>query len=191
MNRCTTRISAVPIGLAISGLLVAAALAGCGAGQITQTSTQEPAVNGTSGRTNDVTLRNVHIQAVQTGDALQPGETVALMLIATNDSLYLSDKLVEITSDVGAVTVSGDPVLPANGSLVVGTPDGQDAAQLHTVENADSVEAIVALTKPISNGLTYDFTFDFERAGKTTLSVPISAGDAPRQGGSDESAEHS
>ena len=39
----------------------------------------------------------------------------------------------------------------------------------------------VALTQPISNGLTYPFTFTFERSGAATVSVPISAGDAARR----------
>ena len=40
----------------------------------------------------------------------------------------------------------------------------------------------VALTKPISNGLTYTFTFNFARAGQTTIAVPVYTGvDAPRQ----------
>lgn len=35
------------------------------------------------------------------------------------------------------------------------------------------------LSKPVTNGLTYDFTFTFEKAGETTVAVPISAGEAP------------
>ncbi len=40
------------------------------------------------------------------------------------------------------------------------------------------MEAKVALTEPISNGFTYDFTFNFERSGSVTVTVPISAGEA-------------
>ena len=35
------------------------------------------------------------------------------------------------------------------------------------------------LAKPISNGLTYNFTFNFEKAGQASVLVPISAGLAP------------
>ena len=52
---------------------------------------------------------------------------------------------------------------------------------LESAENADAAEAAVALSKPITNGLTYNFTFDFEKAGETTMTVPISAGEAPRR----------
>ena len=83
-----------------------------------------------------------------------------------------------IAEVIGTVTLSGDTTLPANGVLVVGTPDGQP---LENAGLAEAVKAAVVLSKPISNGLTYNFTFAFEKAGKTTAAVPISAGEAPRR----------
>lgn len=175
----TRRASITRAGLAVGGLLVATALAGCGAGQISQTATQAPAVNGTTGAAKNITLRNVHLQAVEKGDALEPGQDVDLMFIASNLSPDQGDKLVGITSEVGAVTITGNTEIAPNGLLVVGTPDG--VTPLSAVEAADASDASVALTKPIRNGLTYSFTFTFAKAGETTLSVPISAGNAPRQ----------
>jgi hypothetical protein len=175
----TRRAPAIRVGFAVAGLLVATALAGCSAGQISQTATQEPAVNGTSGTVNNITLRNVHIQALETGDALEPGRDVALMFVASNLSPDSPDQLLGITSDVGSVTVTGNTAVPAGGILVVGAPDGVTA--LGSVEGADAADASVSLTKPIRNGLTYTFTFTFAKAGDTTLSVPISAGNTPRQ----------
>ena len=78
----------------MGGLLVALALAGCGAGQISQVATQEPAINGTTGSVGPIALRNVHIQAVETGDALEPGSDVALIFSATNGSPDADDRLV-------------------------------------------------------------------------------------------------
>jgi copper(I)-binding protein len=43
------------------------------------------------------------------------------------------------------------------------------------VENADSAKATIALTKPITNGPNYDFTFNFEKAGSVSVGVPVSA----------------
>ena len=172
------RASVTRAGLVVGGLLVATALAGCGAGQISQTATQAPAVNGTTGTVNNITLRNVHIQAVEKGDALEPGSDVDLMFVASNLSADAADKLVGITSDVGPVTVTGDGTVPPNGILLVGTPDG--VTPLSSVEGAQAADAKVALTKPIRNGLTYNFTFTFAKAGEATLSVPISAGGAAR-----------
>ncbi|WP_264070960.1 hypothetical protein [Mycolicibacterium komossense] len=180
----TRRASVTRAGVAVGALLVATALAGCGAGQISQTATQEPAVNGTVGTVKNITLRNVHIQAVEKGDALEPGQDVDLMFIASNLSPDSGDKLVGITSDVGAVTLTGSGEIPPSGVLVVGSPDGVTA--LSSVEGAAAADASVELSRPIRNGLTYSFTFTFAKAGETTLSVPISAGNAPRQGAATE-----
>lgn len=169
------------IGLALGGLLVASAVVGCGAGQVSQVATQEAAVNGTTGNIGDLTLRNVHIQAVETGDALEPGSDVPLIFTVASTSPDKGDRLIGISSDVGTVTLTGDTAIPAHGGLSVGDPDGADA--LGTIEDMQAGTASVALTKPIRNGLLYDFTFTFEQAGPKTLAVPISAGNAPRQEG--------
>ena len=147
---------------------------------MSQTATQEPAVNGTSANVGAISLRNVHLRAAQSTDYVQPGRDAELLFVAANGSPDVNDKLVSITSDVGTVDLTGDTTLPANGVLVVGAPDGQ-IAPLESVEDADAAEATVALSKPITNGLTYNFTFDFEKAGETTVTVPISAGEAPRR----------
>ncbi|MCW2659030.1 MAG: putative lipoprotein LpqE [Mycobacterium sp.] len=161
---------------AVVGLvaLVAALLSGCGAGQISQMSTQEPAVNGNKVTINNVALRDVRMQAVQTGAFLEPGRTVNLVAVAVNQSPDVADRLISITSEVGAVTIDGDGRLPPGGKLFIGVPDGQSVAP-GPLEPNNAVKATVALAKPISNGLTYKFTFNFEKAGQADVLVPISA----------------
>jgi copper(I)-binding protein len=185
MDRFKPRTSAftaglAACGLAACGLAAAVALSGCGAGQVSQTATQEPAVNGTSGTVGPISLRNIHLRAAQSTDYVAPGQDAELLFVAVNGSPDVNDKLVSVTSDIGTVSLSGDSTLPANGVLVVGEPDGQ-IAPLEAAEKADAIEAKVALSKPITNGLTYEFTFDFEKAGETTVQVPISAGEQPRR----------
>ncbi len=165
--------------LAAGGLIGAVALAGCSAGQLSQTASQESAVDGNQAVINNVALRNVHIQAQQSTDFLRPGATVDLVLVAVNQSPDVTDKLVGISTDIGQVTVTGDPTLPPSGTLFVGTPRGQNGKAVEAVEAADSVRATVALTKPITNGPNYDFTFNFEKAGTVSLAVPISAPERP------------
>lgn len=174
------RRSSVIVAIATFGLAASAVLSGCSAGQVAQTATQEPAVNGTSGKAGPIALRNVHISADQSSDYIRPGAEAELIFVAANDSADVADKLVSITTDVGTVTLTGGGEVPVNGVLVVGSPDGQDTA-LSAVEPADAAEAKLELTKPITNGITYDFTFTFEKAGDTTVAVPISAGEAPRR----------
>lgn len=178
----SNRRSAGVVALAAGALIGAVTLTGCGTGQLSQTASMESAVDGSQAVINNVALRNVHIQAQQNHDYLQPGTTVDLMLVVTNQSPDVVDKLVRISTDIGKVTVTGDSTLPAGGMLFVGTPNGQNWKAVEAVEAANKVKATVQLSKPITNGLNYNFTFDFEKAGGTSLAVPISAGQAPRQG---------
>jgi copper(I)-binding protein len=155
--------------------LVAALISGCGAGQISQMATEEPAVNGNRVTINSVALRDIRIQAEQTSDFLQPGRTVNLVAVAINQSQTVEDRLLGVTSDIGTVTINGDARLPAGGMLYIGTPDGQSVAPGPLQPN-NAVKATVTLAKPISNGLNYNFTFTFEKAGQASVTVPISAG---------------
>jgi hypothetical protein len=166
-------------GLA-TAVLVSGALAGCSAGQLSQTAMQQAAVNGSSANVGPVALRNVHIRAVQKSDYIDPGADAELLFQVANISPDVNDKLVAITSDVGTVSLTGDTSLPAGGTLTVGSPDGQ-TSPLDAVEPADAAKATVALSKPITNGLTYNFTFKFEKAGEATVVVPLSAGEQPRR----------
>lgn len=184
MNRFAMRASA---GLAACGL-TAAVLTGCSAGQVSQTATQEPAVNGVNAQAGAISLRNVHLRAPQETDYVKAGSEAELLFVAANGSTEAPNKLVSVKSTVGDVALSGDQTIPAGGVLVVGEPDGQ-LKPLEQTEAADAVTAKVTLTKPVTNGLLYDFTFKFEN-GETTVAVPISAGDAPRRDKSgEESAE--
>jgi hypothetical protein len=164
------------------------ALSGCGTGQIAQTAAQEPAVNGNRLTIKNVALRDIRIQATQNnGDFLQPGRTVELVLVAVNGSPDVTDRLTGITSDIGNVTVAGDAKLPAGGSLFIGTPDGQVVAP-GPLQSSGAAKATVNLTKPITNGLTYKFTFKFEKAGEGSVDVPIAAGvSEPREPASNHS----
>ena len=176
--------------LAAGGLIGALALAGCSAGQLSQTASQESAVDGSQAVINNVALRNVRIQALQNSDYLRPGTTVALVLVVVNQSPDVADKLVGISTDIGKVTVTGDPTLPAGGTLFVGTPNGQNRKAVDAIEAADTVKATVALDKQITNGPNYNFTFDFEKAGSVSLAVPISAPQGPGQNERAAPAEH-
>lgn len=175
MNRFAMRASA---GLAACGL-TAAVLTGCSAGQVSQTATQEPAVNGVNAQAGAVSLRNVHLRAPQQTDYVKVGSEAELLFVAANGSTEAPNKLVSVKTTVGDVALTGDSTIPAGGVLIVGEPDGQ-LKPLEKTEAADAVTAKVTLTKPITNGLLYDFTFKFEN-GETTVAVPISAGDAPRR----------
>ena len=166
--------------MAAGAVIGAVTVTGCGAGQLSQTAMQQSAVDGNAAVINNVALRNVHIQALQTGDFLRPGTTVDLVLVAVNQSPDTADKLVGVTTDIGKVTVTGDPTLPPNGVLFVGDQNGQTKKADRAIEAGNTVKATIALTKPITNGPNYDMTFTFEKAGSVSVAVPISAPEPPK-----------
>jgi copper(I)-binding protein len=179
VNRFKIRLPALAV-LALIGMLTAT-LTGCSAGQISQMATQEPAVNGNRATFNNVALRDIHIRATQSGDFIEPGKTVDLVLVAINQSPDITDRLVGITSDIGTVTLAGgDGRLPAGGMLFIGTPDGKNPAP-GPMDANNAAKATVTLAQRITNGLAYNFTFNFEKAGQATVMVPIAAGLAPQR----------
>ena len=178
-NRDSKPRSSRVAALAAAGLIGAVALAGCGAGQVSQTASQESAVDGNAAVIKNVALRNVRIQAQQNTDFLHPGATVDLVAVVVNQSPDIADKLVGVTTDIGKVTVTGDATLPAGGTLFVGGPSGQNRKAVDAIEAAEAVKATVALSKQITNGPNYNFTFNFEKAGTVSLQVPISAPEGP------------
>jgi hypothetical protein len=191
VNRIRTRIfamtaglsagaSTMTAGLSAGALAVVVTLAGCSAGQVAQTAVQQPAINGTAVTIGNIDLRNVHLRAAQNSDYVRPGDAVELLFVAANGSTSTGDRLVSVTTDVGSVALVGDARVAPGGTLVVGTPDLQ-ISPLEATEGAGTAEAAVVLTKPISNGLTYGFTFTFENAGQQEVQVPISAGEGPRR----------
>lgn len=169
MTRFKNRVFAATAGLAACGVI----LTGCGTGQISQSAGQESAVNGNAANVKNIALRNIYLEASQTSDSLKPGRIIPLLFVVANSSTDSADKLVSITSDVGTVALTGDGVIPAIGNLVANA----GGAPGETPGTVTPPTAAVTLTEPITNGLSYKFTFTFEKAGSTTVSVPIAAPD--------------
>ncbi|MBB4856153.1 hypothetical protein HNP40_003569 [Mycobacteroides chelonae] len=218
-QRSTARATAF-LGAAV----LATALTGCGAGQISQTANQSSAINGGSANLGKLALRNVHLVGSSDPVKQRAGQKAELVLVITNESADVNDKLTAITSpdDIGKVTLSGDTEIPATGRLFVGAAEGQEpAAEAKAPEVATETavpvppetkapeakaqassdpaithgKAQLQLTEDLADGLTYRFTFTFEKAGEVTVTVPIDAGpSAPRQhtenGGGHEGGEH-
>ncbi len=175
MTRFKNRVFAATAGLAACGVI----LTGCGSGQISQVASQESGVNGNAATFKNIALRNVYLEATQTGDYLQPGRIVPLVFLAANNSPEASDKLVSITSDVGTVALTGDGVIAPGGALVYGP--GAASGQAEPMGSTAAPSAAVTLSQPITNGLSYKFTFTFEKAGSSTVAVPIAAPEASKQ----------
>ena len=142
MNRQRSRAFAVTSGLSACGLAAAVVLTGCGAGQVSQTAIQEPAVNGTNAIGGRSRVRGGAAQRAPAcpADRRLRADRAAKPTCCSWQSTSrprLPDRLVSITSDVGTVAVTGNPTLPPGGTLVVGAPDGQPSP-LDASEGADT-----------------------------------------------------
>ena len=112
----------------------------------------------------------------RTRDFLHPGTTVDLVLVVVNQSPDVTDKLVGISTDIGKVTVTGDPDFAGRWNAVRRYAERSEPESRRRRRGRRHRQGDGALTKPITNGLNYNFTFDFEKAGSVSLPVPISAG---------------
>ncbi|MFC0116221.1 hypothetical protein [Kibdelosporangium aridum] len=101
---------------------IALALAGCGAGQISQTAGMEPAVNGGEGDVGPIAVRDIQLAYPPQG-VYEPGSTAVVLGTLVNSALT-DDELVSITSPAGQVTITGDKSLPAGRSLILEMPAG-------------------------------------------------------------------
>lgn len=80
--------------------LITGMLAGCGAGQISETSTQHATVGGTNADLGKIALRNMQIEAPKRGSWDQ-GATVALTMTIVNNTGTAED-LIGITTDAAS-----------------------------------------------------------------------------------------
>ena len=146
------------------------AAAGCGAGQITQTSSAVSAVNGSSLELGHMQLHNIYLDR----DPGDPVDRVRLAFTAINTSSSVRDRLVAIESPAATdVTILASP---AALTLLPGTALAAGQPVEHLTEPAAPDQPItVQVTLPggVRPGLTTPFTFVFDRAGAGTTAVPV------------------
>jgi copper(I)-binding protein len=114
------------LGAGVLALGAALVLAGCGAGQITQTDTQQPAVNGTYAQVKTIVLRNVAVQYPTSGAGYPAGATPALTFTIVNQGAQ-DDALTSVTVDGAQATVGGSKDVVAGHSLVIGPDDAVES----------------------------------------------------------------
>lgn len=167
------RLRLIPAAL---GLGAVVALAGCSAGQVTETDTQVAAVNGGSGDVKDVAVRDATLTFPSEASFYPAGSSAPMELVVSNQGP--DDELVSVSSPYAAsAKVSGDTSLPTNTALhAVG--ENEDLAP---GENARIVDiTLQGLKQQISPGVTVPVTFSFAKAGQITVQVPIGQDDTPR-----------
>jgi copper(I)-binding protein len=128
--------------LAAGTLVGALALAGCGAGQITQTSDQVAAVEGANASAGQIAVRNATFEfdGPVEGDAVHPvGGDAPLAMAIVNSGAEL-DRLVSASSPVATtVQITGDLRIPGGQALAVeGAPAAAAPAPAAPADAADA-----------------------------------------------------
>ncbi|MEU0796165.1 hypothetical protein ABZ342_39405 [Amycolatopsis sp. NPDC005961] len=133
------------LGAGVLALGAALVLAGCGAGQITQTDSQQPAVNGTYAQVKTIVLRDAAVQYPTSGPGYPVGATPALTLTIVNQGAQ-DDSLVSVTTEDGAqATIGGSKAIVAGHSLVIGPDDAVESTnEVQTTPPSSSSETPTA-----------------------------------------------
>ncbi|WP_297006565.1 hypothetical protein [uncultured Corynebacterium sp.] len=164
--------------LALAAGSVALTLTACGAGQISQTANQVPAVNGTNGQIGDAVVRDVSL-------IIQEDNSVALKFNASNQAIkdnpitLSSVKVEDATFDLGgAKTIDGRCNLVADSAqgLEDMRADAADAAL-----GADSCTKYLATSLEGADfypGASRNVTFTFDE-GQIEINAPIASYYAP------------
>jgi copper(I)-binding protein len=118
-----TRTPRIRTTAAVAGAVIGAVvLAGCSAGQITQTSRQVTAVDGANANAGTIAVRNAQFalpEDVKTAVAYPRGSSAPLQLVIINTG-GATDELVSVTSPIaGTGEVTGKRDVPGGRTLVV------------------------------------------------------------------------
>lgn len=118
--------------MVVLGSGLALALNGCGAGQITQTGSQAPAVNGAQAEVGTIALRNIELVYPAESDGVyQRGDDAPVLLTIANTG-GTDDALVSISSPLaGEVPIAGDKTVPAGDALAAEDPEGASEGEGH------------------------------------------------------------
>lgn len=184
LHNTTRRVmSAAAVGA--FGLAIALGTSACGAGQVSQTTSQEPAVNGGSAKLGALLIRDVTI-VWPTGDAKATAEAGGPYDIAfsiSNQSATVIDKLVSVTAPRGTVTLSGDATINPGQALLAGDPEAIPGSESTTGTSTPSSSAAPTSTSAASTSASGTSTEESSGETSDKLKVTLTgAGDTVRAG---------
>jgi copper(I)-binding protein len=154
------------LGAGVLALGAALVLTGCGAGQITQTDSQQPAVNGTYAQVKTIVLRDAAVQYPTSGAGYPAGATPALTLTIVNQGAQ-DDSLVSVTTADGTqATIGGSRDVVAGHSLVIGPDDAVEST--NEVQPTSSGAPSSSSEAPSSTGTSSSGTATSSSSAETT-----------------------
>lgn len=172
------------VAVAFAATAAVGAVAGCSAGQITQTDTQLAAVNGEAGELGALRVSNAALAYPEGGHWAIGADVPLSMSIANNGAAV--DELQQISGPEVSddITLDGHRVIPSQRALTVGGQAPPNAGEEDAATDSGEVgTATVVLTKIKKNlypGMVVELTLTFRESGTVNLRVPIAAPDEPR-----------
>ena len=172
-----------------AALCLAPSVAGCGAGQVAQTSEQLSHSSGAAARVGEISVLDVEFlfDPPIAGDEVYSVGGIAPMAVTIVNSGDAADRLVRVTSPVaeaGLVVVDGGVVIPGDQTLTAGQIGPVSSIEVPYEDDAGLV-ALIGLKQPIRSGISYPVVFGFERAGDVAVDVPVDTPSFPRNPASD------
>jgi copper(I)-binding protein len=168
----------------VLGVGLAVVLTGCGAGQITQTSSQLASVNGASGNAGPIAIRNAQL-AFPTDNkqgVLAPGSSTTLIVTIVNTGLT-ADTLVKVDSPaVTGVLVngsaSGSAPLPGNFAISSGL-DPDDGTIIEPASTAPTTASVAPSSTSASTSATSTSASTTTGASASVSATPSVAAPPP------------
>lgn len=166
------------LGRAMLGFGCALLVTGCAAGQITQTDTQELAINGTSAQLGEIAIRNAEFSYPTAEEAavFRPGSDADVTMSIINEG-RMSDELISARSDAASdVVIEGEREIAAGHVLML------DSERPLPDDVAKGELTLQGLTKTLRSGENIELTLTFQDAGEVTFEVPMRTPDELRGG---------
>lgn len=158
---------------AVAGLGIAVLLVGCGAGQITQTDTQQSGVNGGSGQVGAIAVRNAELQWPDNPQGVYaPGASATLIVTIANTGID-PDELVGVSSPAASgVTIDGSDTgtkaLPGNFSIVSGVDVDDSTEDVPLPSTTTSAPTSTTSTETSGSQTSGSQTSNAKTSGKST-----------------------
>jgi copper(I)-binding protein len=161
---------------AVLGFGAALVLAGCGAGQITQTSTIEPAVNGALGQAGQVSVRDASLANRNQCEQAYPTGSNAPLIFTVANAGQRDDELVSVSSaNASGASIQGQKTVVAGSTLVVSAPGDASGAPGTDSKIGKASVTLDGLKSAVWPGQLVPVTFTFRDSGAVTLQLPIGA----------------
>lgn len=155
MHRSFSRL--VPVAAA------AVLATGCSAGQVAQTASQVPSVDGLAVDVGDIALRDITLE-LPSGGFYEAGDDARVLFVAVNENALEADRLLSVSSEAfGGGTDESASDLP------VELPPNTDVGFR---EDGPVVE-LIGVNELLRSSASVPVTFTFEEAGEVTVMVPV------------------